>query len=273
MPQEAFTDYLKRIGQIKQLTHAQEIDLALRIKAGDEAAALMLFEANLRLVVMVAKRYIASSAMDIEDLVQEGNCGLMVAVRKYNPYRQFTKTGRTLRFSTCAVWWIRQALSRAVAQYGKYTNYPPGRAGKVAKAQRLLRACNLDDPADVAEVARQSGHTIDEIKNLVRTNFVCSIDAVTAEGIAYADMLVAREVTHDDGAVSPTMRAALACLDTMTRQIVILSFGLLGARELSANDIARALRISVKETVTRRDDGLVTLRRALSGADTITLGA
>jgi len=113
---DAITAYLREIGRVPMLSHAQEIDLAQRIEAGDKDAVQQFVLANLRLVVSIAKRYVGRG-LSLLDLIQEGNIGLMRAVQRYDWRRGH-------RFSTHATWWIRQAISRAVADKGRAIRLP-----------------------------------------------------------------------------------------------------------------------------------------------------
>lgn len=108
--------YLKRMGRTRLLTYEQEVELATRIEAGDKKALNHLIEANLRLVVSIARKH-SNRGMSLEDLIQEGNIGLMKAVEKYE-YR------RGYKFSTYATWWIRQAITRAIADQGRTVRVP-----------------------------------------------------------------------------------------------------------------------------------------------------
>ena len=122
---ELLAKYLAHIGQGNLLTHKEEIDLSMRAKAGDMRARQRLIEKNLRLVVSVAKKY-RGYGLPFEDLIQEGNIGLMKAVEKFDPDRGF-------RFSTYATWWIRQAVQRAVADKGRTIRVPVHMTEKIRK--------------------------------------------------------------------------------------------------------------------------------------------
>ena len=140
--EDALRFYLAQIAKVRLLTKAEEVQLARRVEAGDMGAKSALVEANLRLVVSIAKRY-SGRGLPLLDLIQEGNLGLIRAVEKFDWRRGF-------RFSTYAGWWIRQAIIRALADKG--TDHPPagahGRAGEPhTQARRLLLHENGREPS------------------------------------------------------------------------------------------------------------------------------
>jgi RNA polymerase primary sigma factor len=152
--------YFAHIDKGKLLTHAEEIDLSKRAKAGDKGARQRLIEKNLRLVVSVAKKY-RGMGLPFEDLIQEGNIGLMKAVEKFDPERGW-------RFSTYATWWVRQAVQRAVADKGRTIRVPVHRGDKLRKMARAYNELSSEmerEPAD-EDVAGRLGWSVEEVRDL-----------------------------------------------------------------------------------------------------------
>src|SRR5687767_14708178 len=152
--------YFARIDKGQLLSHAEEIDLSNRAKAGDKGARQRLIEKNLRLVVSVAKKY-RGYGLPFEDLIQEGNIGLMRAVEKFDSDRGF-------RFSTYATWWIRQAVQRAVADKGRTIRIPVHISDKMRKMARTyneLWAELARAPSDEA-VAERLGWSVEDIRKV-----------------------------------------------------------------------------------------------------------
>ncbi len=155
---ELLAKYLAHIGQGNLLTHAEEIDLSRRAEQGEERARARLIEKNLRLVVSVAKKY-RGYGLPFEDLIQEGNIGLMKAVEKFDPDRGY-------RFSTYATWWIRQAVQRAVADKGRTIRVPVHMTEKIRKVGRAYNELSVEferEPTE-EEVAKKLDWSMDEVR-------------------------------------------------------------------------------------------------------------
>ena len=155
--------YLKKIGSVPLLTHEQEIELAIRIQENDKKAIDQLIEANLRLVVSIAKRYIGRG-MEFLDLIEEGNIGLIKAVEKYDYLKGF-------KFSTYATWWIRQAITRAIAEKSREIRLPVHvheKHNKIRKTITHLTNITGKEPT-IEEVAEELNMKPDEVRNILKS--------------------------------------------------------------------------------------------------------
>ena len=154
--------YLKEIGQIKLLTMEEELELADRILAGDEEAKTILAEANLRLVVSIAKRYGGRGLLFL-DLIQEGNIGLMKAVEKFDVNKGY-------KFSTYATWWIRQAITRAIADQARTIRVPVHMVETINKLARIQRQLTLElnrEPSE-EELAKKMNVSVEKIRDIYK---------------------------------------------------------------------------------------------------------
>ena len=154
--------YLKEIGQIKLLTMEEELELADRILEGDEVAKATLAEANLRLVVSIAKRYVGRGMLFL-DLIQEGNIGLMKAVEKFDVSKGY-------KFSTYATWWIRQAITRAIADQARTIRVPVHMVETINKLARIQRQLTLElnrEPSE-QELAKKMNMSVEKVRDIYK---------------------------------------------------------------------------------------------------------
>jgi RNA polymerase primary sigma factor len=220
--------YLKEIGKVPLLTAVQEVSLAKRIERRDMAAKRKLIEANLRLVVSIAKRYVGRS-MPILDLIQEGNLGLIRAVEKFD-YR------RGYKFSTYATWWIRQAITRAIADQARTIRIPVHmveQMNKLFRVQRDLQSAIGREPTP-EEIATQMGTTPAKVREILKiSQQPVSLEAPTGEeeDSQLGDFIEDERATVPLEAVSEIMQEEELnnVLNTLThreRKVVELRFGL-----------------------------------------------
>src|SRR5262245_17667995 len=155
--------FLKDIGKVPLLTAAQEVELAKRIERGDHSAKQAMVEANLRLVVSIAKRY-RNQGLPFLDLIQEGTIGLVRAAEKFDWRKGY-------KFSTYATWWIRQAVARAIADKGRTIRMPVHvveKLNRIHRSERKLRAELAREPTS-AEIARDLDFSLDEVEQIRRS--------------------------------------------------------------------------------------------------------
>jgi RNA polymerase primary sigma factor len=254
---EATLLYLAEISRLPRLTVEQEQDLGRRIAAGDDAAVRLMVEANLRLVVSVAKRY-RHEGLSFLDLIQEGNLGLIRAAQKYDYERGY-------RFSTYAVWWIRQAITRAIANTGRTIRVPIHVAENVARFHRF-RAAGDQREADGAS-ADTAGREAADMVSLVHQPL--SLDTVVSDE---GDGLL-RDAVEDPNPLSPAeevtgrwLRADLASLirelPDRERHIIELRYGLHDGRPRSLKEVSSEFGVT-RERIRQIEIGALTqLRRA-----------
>jgi len=237
--------FLNEIGRHRLLTPNEEIDLAKRIERGDLTAKDRMINANLRLVVSIAKKY-QGSELTLLDLIQEGILGLIRAVEKFDWRRGY-------RFSTYATWWIRQAVERGMDAKARTIKLPINlvrNQRKVARAENALTA-KLDRPPTDAEVAAEAQIPIDELRALrdaART--VTSLDRPLGEGedAAFGDLLPSGAPAPEDvvhvSLSEDTLHRALGELPDRERTVVQLRYGLSGGDPAPLREIGRQLGIT-----------------------------
>ncbi|MBQ3602629.1 MAG: RNA polymerase sigma factor RpoD [Clostridia bacterium] len=238
--------YLKEIGHVPLLTPEEEIDLAIRITNDDEAAKSRLAEANLRLVVSIAKRYVGRG-MQFLDLIQEGNLGLIKAVDKFDYTKGF-------KFSTYATWWIRQAITRAIADQARTIRIPVHMVETINKVKKtnsqLLHKIGRDPSAE--EIAQELDMPVDKVREILR---------VAQEPVSLETPIGEEEDSHlgdfipDDDALAPADAASnillkeslddvLKTLTPREEKVIMLRFGLADGHPRTLEEVGKEFNVT-----------------------------
>lgn len=238
--------YLKEIGKISLLTAEEEVEIAKRMEAGDESAKKELAEANLRLVVSIAKRYVGRG-MSFLDLIQEGNLGLMKAVDKFDYTKGF-------KFSTYATWWIRQAITRAIADQARTIRIPVHMVETINKLVRVQRQLVQDlgrDPLP-EEIAAEMNLDVERVRE---------IQKIAQEPVSLETPIGEEEDSHlgdfipDDEILSPQDAATFtllkeqlnSVLETLTereKKVLTLRFGLDDGRARTLEEVGKEFDVT-----------------------------
>ena len=239
--------YLKEIGRVELLNHDQEIELAKRILEGDEQAKKELAAANLRLVVSIAKRYVGRGMLFL-DLIQEGNMGLIKAVEKFDYTKGF-------KFSTYATWWIRQAITRAIADQARTIRIPVHMVETINKLTRIQRQLiqELGREPSAEEIAeKMDGMTPEKVREIQKI----SLEPVSLETpIGEEDDSHLGDFIEDEGAMSPNDYAAnellkdelndvLLELTDREEKVLRLRFGLDDGRTRTLEEVGREFNVT-----------------------------
>jgi RNA polymerase primary sigma factor len=238
--------YLREIARIPLLSARDEMTLARRIKRNDRAARNGLIEANLRLVVHVAKRYVGQG-MDLEDLIGEGNIGLIRAVAKFDPDKGF-------RFSTYAHWWIKQAISRALLEGARAVRLPVYVMEEVMRLRRMTRHLyqEFGHEPTTEEIAAELGTTPDRVRELtVWAEKIYSLDAPISD----EEENTIGDIVPDEHSPTPNeeierdllrqeVRKVLDNLNPRERQVIELRFGLVDDRDCTLEEVGRRLKVT-----------------------------
>ena len=238
--------YLKEIGRVNLLTADEEVQLALRIEKGDEVAKQELAEANLRLVVSIAKRYVGRG-MQFLDLIQEGNMGLMKAVEKFDYRRGF-------KFSTYATWWIRQAITRAIADQARTIRIPVHMVETINKLIRVSRQLlqELGREPTPEEIAEEMTMPVERVREILK---------ISQEPVSLETPIGEEEDSHlgdfiqDDNVPVPAEAAAFTLLKeqlqevlgTLTereQKVLTLRFGLDDGRARTLEEVGKVFNVT-----------------------------
>jgi len=238
--------YLRSIGKVELLTANQEVALAKRIERGDIPAKEQMVKANLRLVVSIAKGYLGRG-LTFLDLIQEGSLGLIRAVEKFD-YR------RGYKFSTYATWWIRQAVTRAIADKARTIRIPVHMVEKLNNVvhveRQLLQRLGREPTAE--EIASELRCSAREVRDVLR---IAQLPISLEKPIGEEDESALGDFVHDESAESPfdsatvilqkeNVRHVLSSLPDRERRVLVMRYGLDGARPRTLEEVGRAFNVT-----------------------------
>ena len=238
--------YLKEIGRISLLSPEEEAELSIRVADGDEEAKNILAESNLRLVVSIAKRYVGRGLLFL-DLIQEGNIGLMKAVEKFDYDKGY-------KFSTYATWWIRQAITRALADQARTIRVPVHMVETINKMARIQRQLTLElnrEPTD-EELAKKMGISPDKVREVMKI----SQDPVSLETpIGEEEDSHLGDFVPDERSLSPEeyttneilkeeIKSVLSTLQPREQQVLELRFGLIDGTSYTLEEVGKRFNVT-----------------------------
>ncbi len=238
--------YLKEIGKVPLLTPEEERELAMQMAAGDEDAKRRMAEANLRLVVSIAKRYVGRGMLFL-DLIQEGNLGLIKAVEKFDYEKGY-------KFSTYATWWIRQAITRAIADQARTIRIPVHMVETINKVIRVSRQLlqELGHDPSPEEIAAEMGMSVEKVRDILK---------IAQEPVSLETPIGEEEDSHlgdfiqDEDASEPSEAASLTLLkeqlaevlDTLTpreKKVLELRFGMIDGRTRTLEEVGKEFNVT-----------------------------
>jgi len=262
--------YLKEISRVPLLSPDQELALAQQAKAGDKAAIDRLTESNLRFVVSIAKEF-QGRGLSMADLINEGNVGLMKAVQRFEPSRGY-------RFNTYAVWWIRQAMLKAIAEQTRTIRLPMNRIEKLTRLNRAIEEIKSDPgysgaPPTVKQISKKSKISVEEIRDLLgySANQV-SLDAPLSEDgetslseIVEHPRFKSPEETLKSKTMDSDIKQAFSVLTPREVKVLKLYYGLDDNDHGTLDSIGRKLNISRERVRQLRDRALRKIKLATEG--------
>jgi RNA polymerase primary sigma factor len=267
---DALQLFLKDIGKVDLLTAPQEIELAKRIERGDHRAKRQMVEANLRLVVSIAKKY-RNQGLPFLDLIQEGTIGLVRAAEKFDHRKGF-------KFSTYATWWIRQAVARALADKARTIRMPVHvveKLNKIVRTERKLRAELSREPAS-AEIARELDLSIEEVDQIRRSAQVpVSLEKPVGddEESEFGHFLTDESAPLPEEAAEDVLRKdalgrILRTLSQRERRVLELRYGLNGEQPRTLDEVGRAFNVT-RERIRQIENQCLKKLRAVAEANAL----
>lgn len=260
--------YLQDIAKESLITAEEEVELAQRIKAGDQQALDRLVRANLRFVVSVAKQY-QNQGLSLQDLINEGNVGLIKAAQRFDETRGF-------KFISYAVWWIRQSILQAVAEQARIIRLPLNQVGAVSKLKKTAAMLEQEyhRKPSTEELAKELDLPESKVQSLMGMNMhQISTDAPLDDDDEgnFLDVYVDQDSTATDEAVenesdNNAIKRSLSALNDKERQVINMYYGIGVSREYSLDEIALTMGISRERTRQIRDRALRRLKSSTNSA-------
>ncbi len=260
---QSLDKYLHEIGKVDLITAEEEVILAQKIRAGDQAALERLTKTNLRFVVSVAKQY-QNQGLTLGDLINEGNLGLIKAAKRFDETKGF-------KFISYAVWWIRQSILQAIAEQSRIVRLPLNQVGSLSKISKAFSKLEQEYEREPSpeELAEQLETTVEKISDtLSNSGRHVSMDApfVQGEENTLLDVLENRDPNTDnnliDESLSEEIKRSLATLTDREREIIVLFFGLGSNQPLSLEEIGEQFSLTRERVRQIKDKALQRLRHA-----------
>lgn len=262
---DALSAYQRDVGGTSLLSASEEVELGRLVQRGDSAARARMIESNLRLVIMMARRYM-NRGLPLDDLIEEGNLGLIRAVEKFDPELGY-------RFSTYAGWWIRQAVERALANQSRLIRLPVHVTKAISSCHRAIRVLTqqLGRTPDAAEVAAQCNMTVAEVRDLLNVHQEAeAADRAAERSEGFADEAVADPRPADpetlllEREMRDRLEASLEGLDARQQEVICRRFGLRGHEPQTLEQVGAAVSLARERVRQIQLQALARLRTALT---------
>jgi RNA polymerase primary sigma factor len=259
---ESIDNYFQEVSSFKLLTDEEEVELANKVAKGDKRALNRLVEANLRFVISVAKQY-QNQGVSLEDLINEGNIGLIKAAERFDNNRGF-------KFISYAVWWIRQSIMQSISEHSRLIRIPNNQSISVQKVNRVIAKLEQDlerEPTEeeISEILKDTDIKVREVLNI--GGRVTSLDAPVKEGedMVYLDYVPNKNIKKPDesfkvDSLQHDIKKVLDGLDKKHRAIICMYFGLFGFESMTLEEIGERVNLTRERVRQIKDSALRVLK-------------